>query len=269
MSTQDTEPGSSQRSAWPLIVVLALVVAGVIVAGLVVLTRDDSDPDAETSANPAPTSTAPVRDEADPSAEGFATPRSDALGRKVDVPRNGLGVILPQATDQQKSFTDPGAMTTPAQGIRWQQSAGVVIPFSTSDGPTRMDGQIPVGFAQTPAGAALAAASLTARLMDGRLALESVEKRFDPTSPKYAEILSEARAMPAEVTLGDRVPRASGYEIGEDCDPSYCLVWLALPGLDGVTRTAPVPVVWNGDDWYLTDTSTPGREGTDPGLVRW
>lgn len=269
MNTKDTEPGSTQRSAWPLIVVLALVVAGVIVAGLVILTRDDSDPNAETTANPAPPPTAPVRDEADPSAEGFATPRSDALGRKIDVPRNGLGVILPQAIDQQKSFGDPGAMTTPAQGIRWQQSSGVVIPFSTSDGPDRMDGQIPVGFAQTPAGAALAAASLTLRLMDKRLAVETAEKRVDPASPKFAEIFNEARAMPEGTTIGDRFPRPSGYEIGEDCDPNYCLVWLSLPGPDGVTRTAPVPVVWNGDDWYLTNTDTAGREGTDPGLVRW
>lgn len=266
MSANDPEGMVRERSAWPLITVLSLIVAGVIVAGIVVLTRDDSSPPASAPAEP--TATAP-RAEADPTAEGFATPRSDALGRKVDVPRNGLGVVLPQATDQQKAFGDPEALTTPAQGIRWQQSAGVVVPFSTSDGPTRMDGQIPVGFAQTPAGAALAAASITMRLMDGRLALESVEKRVDPASPKYAEILSEARAMPEGTTIGDRFPRPSGYEIGEDCDPSYCLVWLALPGTDGVTRSAPVPVVWNGDDWYLTDTDTPGREGTDPGLVRW
>lgn len=268
MSTQDTEPGSPQRSAWPLIVVLALVVAGVIVAGLVVLMRDDSDPGAETTASPEPTPTAPVRDGADPSAEGFATPRSDALGRKIDVPRNGLGVILPQATDQQKSFGDPGAMTTPAQGIRWQQSSSVVIPFSTSDGPDRMDGQIPAGFAQTPAGAALAAASITMRMMDGRLAVETVEKQVDRSAANYAEGLAAVGKIPADTSIGDRLPRPSGYEI-EECDPTYCLVWLHTRLPDGRAMAAASTLVWVDGDWKKTTNTLPAREGTDDGLVQW
>lgn len=263
MNTTDNAPAN--RSAWPLVIGLFVVVIIVIIAGIVLLTRGESEAPTAAPAAPGPAQQSTV----DENAEGFSTPRSDSLGRKVDVPRNGRGVILPQATEAQKGFGEPGATTTPAEGIRWQQSAGTVIPFSTSDGPTRMDGQIPVGFAHTPAGAALAAASLTARLMDGQLGPETVTKRFNPESEKFEEMAQAAREMPAEVTLGDRVPRASGYEIGEDCDPSYCLVWLSMPGLDGVTRSTPALVVWIEDDWYLSDTSIPGREGTDQGLVRW
>lgn len=255
---------SSSRTVWPLVAGAIAVVLAIIVTGIVLLTRDDGADEAPSAAAPA-TTAAPV----DADAEGFSTPRSDVLGRKVDVPLNGRGVILPQSTQAQKGFDDPAAMTTAAEGIRWQQSAGVVIPFSTSDGPARMDGQIPVGFARTPAGAALAAASLYMRLFDGALGPETVQKRFDPSAPTYAQALKQVEELPADASAGHLVPRPSGYELEEDCGPDYCLVWLHMPGTDGITRAMPTVVVWTDGDWSLSYNEVQVRQGTDPGLVRW
>ena len=88
----------------------------------------------------------------------------------------------------------------------WQQVDGVPMPFSTSDGPTAVDGELPTGFAQTPQGAALAAQQLSARSSASKEgALRSQRTGWCSTPPelRQAQIdrvasLAEWRAIPLD-----------------------------------------------------------------------
>lgn len=261
---------TEQRSLKPLIIGLAAaiaVVVAVIGVGVYVMNR----PEENQAPEPTFPSAAP-EPEQDLDARGYNAPRSDAVGRKVMVPRNGVGQPLDQDPAGSKGFDDPGAFTEPAAGIEWQQTGGVVTPFSTSDGPTRMDGKTPRGFARTPAGAALASATYTWRLMDGSLASEAVEKTFDPATENYQQAVEVTAKMGPGDTVGDKMPRPSGYEVSQDkCDPDYCAPTFSMPLPDGTSQSIPgAAVVWVDGDWKGVYTPAgESRQGTDAGLVRW
>ncbi|MGK8500212.1 hypothetical protein [Nocardia asiatica] len=95
------------------------------------------------------------------SASSFAGSAKDSFGHRFDIPNDPAGQALSQSgalrtpADPEWQTGAPGGTNQPGG---WQQVyGGPVIPFSTTDGPARIDNGVPSGFARTPQGAALAA----------------------------------------------------------------------------------------------------------------
>lgn len=266
MSTSSSQqPGQSRGTPIVLIVAVVGVIVVVVAAGLfMAFGGSDDDGDQPAAGGPG----APAEEVA----EQFGSPTTDAHGRQVMVPINGVGFPLPQDTSASKGFDDPTSFTTAPAGMMWQQTAQIVTPFSTSDGPTRMDGTVPRGFAHTPAGAALASATYTWRMMDGQLAMELVEKAIDPETESYAEISSAAGEMGPNDSPGKNVPRPSAFKVDpETCTPERCAPTATVKQLDGSTVTIPMMAVeWQDGDWV--GTYTPDGEQVDgqaPGMTQW
>ncbi|MFC9999617.1 hypothetical protein [Nocardia sp. NPDC127526] len=152
----DTEPG--RRGQVSLILAL-VVVALVLIAGAVVVFGRDTGDEPTGGAQTSQT-TAGVAPSANPEASGFATPGVDDFGRRVDIPNNPAGQVLPQ-TGTPHTPADGDWLTAAPDGTQgkggWQRVYGAVVPFSTSDGPTRIVDGLATGWSHTPQGCALAA----------------------------------------------------------------------------------------------------------------
>lgn len=145
---------SSNRT--PLAVLGAGAVFAVAVAAVVtvVATRDGDTPHDQASQ----TSTASENPSVGPS---FVGSGKDSFGHRFDIAKDPAGQALSQSgtprtpTDPEWETGAPGGTNQPGG---WQQVyGGPIIPFSTTDGPARVDNGVPSGFAKTPQGAALAA----------------------------------------------------------------------------------------------------------------
>ncbi|MBF6195212.1 hypothetical protein [Nocardia implantans] len=95
------------------------------------------------------------------SGPSFAGSGKDSFGHRFDIPKDPAGQALTQS-GAPRTPTDPEWLTGAPGGTNqpggWQQVyGGPVVPFSTTDGPARIDNGVPFGFAKTPQGAALAA----------------------------------------------------------------------------------------------------------------
>ena len=100
------------------------------------------------AATPPPTSAAT-------GGSGFTGTTVDKLDKPVQLPANPAGEILPQT-----GRTPSDANGVP-DGLMWQKLYDLpIVPFSTSDGPTKIKDGVPQGWAHTPQGAALAATSI-------------------------------------------------------------------------------------------------------------
>ncbi len=134
--------------------VLAVAVVAVVTVFAV---RDDAPPGQGSR---------PTTASADPSGApapgpSFAGSGKDSFGHRFDIPKDPAGQPLSQSgaprtpTDPEWQSGAPGGTNQPGG---WQQVyGGPVVPFSTTDGPARIDNGVPSGFAKTPQGAALAA----------------------------------------------------------------------------------------------------------------
>ncbi|KXO95788.1 hypothetical protein AXK56_16380 [Tsukamurella pulmonis] len=144
---------------------LSILVITTIIAGAVwVLFTNRTDEKADSpAASSVPPATAPAETNGqDPDVrDQFGAPSADVFGRALEVPLNPLGAVLPQRAG--KNPTNPSAAP---EGLMWQKVYGAAVPFSTSDGPTKVgaDG-VPSGFSQTPRGAILAGMQVMRRLV--------------------------------------------------------------------------------------------------------
>lgn len=163
MSENDSathEPDTNRRRG-SASMILSLIAVGLVVIGALVTGlsrcggRDDAAP------TPAPTGGSSPTTGTDSQATGFALPEVDPFGRRVDIPNNAAGQPLPQTPILHRP-TDPDWVTAAPAGTSgpggWQRVYGVMVPFSTSDGPTTITGGVPSGWTHTPQGCALAAA---------------------------------------------------------------------------------------------------------------
>lgn len=156
MSAPDSpKPEAPKRAPVSLVLsaaLLALILVGAL--GVWLMNRDNDN----STASPSSSGTSATA-ESGPVPTGFAAPDVDPFGRRVDIPNNKYGQPLAQ-TQPPLREGDPRWLTAapvlPEQG-GWQRVFGVSVPFSTSDGPTAMVDNVPVGYSHTPQGAFLAA----------------------------------------------------------------------------------------------------------------
>jgi hypothetical protein len=202
-ATEPTEPEGKHIGTVGWIgvgMVVVIMLAGLAVS-LVVLSRDQDTPlvpldDGGTAAQVTPQDAAGLFE---------PDPEFDSLDRVVYVPKDPNGVVLEQKT--------PPAGRTPEtapEGVMLQRVHGnMVLPFSTSDGPTAIDSSgVATGFSHTPQGAALAAAHYIAYFTGGNDRIDMIAasgRADDPTGT-----IAEAKRYNATGVLGS-VADGSAY----------------------------------------------------------
>ncbi|WP_430336158.1 hypothetical protein [Rhodococcus sp. ACT016] len=234
---------------------LALVI--VIAVVLVIVTGKDDD---TTTASPAaPTSTA-SQPMANNGADGFFNPSADLLGRKVMHPNNPAGQALPQTAPGPRTECDPAAPVTSPTGVMIQTTFDTPNLFSTSDGPTKVDGLLARGYSHSPQGASLAAYNIwqrfqlggdvgTAVLKNQAVADPEVMKKFDEQGMSETSVSAETRRV---------TPAPSAFRV-LSCDPDFVVTEYATRyfgdenGLFPNERWATFRfnMVWQDGDWKM------------------
>lgn len=217
-------------------------------------------------------------------ATGFAAPAVDVFGRRVDVPNNPAGQVLPQDPSKEHKPSDKDWLTAAPTGVGdphgWQRVYGATVPFSTSDGPAEIRDGLATGYSHTPQGAVVAAAQITYRL-NARPADRDLYIHQVKASAQQLAAYDKARAAgrlpeqePEQVTRYLVAPDA--FQIENYAD-DMAIVRLAARGPvnDGKQLWAAVRLVmvWDNGDWRLqpTDASGSQTEYVDSldGWTRW
>lgn len=273
--TFDGDDRQEQRSAITLVLsvlFLVIIVIGGLVSWFVLQGRDDENTSSGDVSAPSST-TAPVTQPGLQTAPDndvdlaalFGTPTTDIRGRRLDVPKNPLGQILPQSEAGGQSSTrgSQAALSDAPRGLMWQQVYSVPMPFSTSDGPTAMTQQgTPSGFSDTPQGATLAAWQYAWRLAAGnRQVRQEILDTATILEPAHADsqrraFLSLSDQLGAEqVAMFNDIPKAVQVASFDD-DVATVRFGFPLVG-DGVDPSDPggtfqtLTVIRRNGDWKL------------------
>ncbi|MBF6302452.1 hypothetical protein IU459_33665 [Nocardia amamiensis] len=268
-------PGQRPVNVWTVasVSLLALIMIAASIAFAV--RRTDTATSASPSAATDTTSAPPAV-----TGEGFDVPEVDAFGRRVDIPRNPAGQLRDQ-TVRGRQPSDPDWLSAPPAGLRepggWQRVHGAVVPFSTSDGPTRIGDGLAAGYARTPQGAALAAAAsvnqVAARPGDravvaARMVLTAADQAAFDAGIAAGKL---PRQQPESVTRTLLAP--DGFRIDSYAadlavlrlaahaqrEPSGIRSWL----------TVTVPMVWHDGDWRIRGNGRQLPTETVTDLTGW
>ena len=144
-------------------------------------------------------------------------------------------------------------------------AVGIVYPVSASVGPTYTPAVVGYCFAHNPAGAAMAAAQVTAVSGDSRASGEELKGLF---SASVRESLDMSAAKPVRDT------RIAGYEVEQYSPERAKIGVVVLVTREGESKQTAVkftlPLVWEHDDWKVDvnpDTVEPVLVTRVPGQV--
>lgn len=192
MATEEYTEGQETggQNPWKMRRVLAasfLTVVVVAAAILLIVNRVGND-DSDTGSSTTHSEGGPLADQYD-----WEHKEADYFGQMVYAAEDRKGQILSETTREYGSPTSTEAKTSHADEVVFQAtdfSGRLPIPFSTTDGPTGFDGEVPVGYSQSAAGASLAAGAYVTQMWTPPHYAEYVEKAtVDPST----ELISEAR----------------------------------------------------------------------------
>lgn len=182
------------------------------------------------------------------------TPEHSASGPVAAGPEApGKGSPLPQQPELVRSPADPAWLTGAPHDISWQRVDGVPLPFSSSDGPARIDGAVASGYSHTPQGAVMAAAQISFRLAWSP-DYERVVRAQTAVSDQTRQQLVDARASNSldPAVVGQYASAPVAFKIAEYTAEATTL-WLAFPARDGQFTFARAALVWSGNDWKYSD----------------
>ncbi|MEU6558443.1 hypothetical protein [Nocardia nova] len=274
---------TDERSVSFGVIASAAVIALIVIVGIFMYVgRDTSTPTSPPGARHADSAPSPA---AGSGATGFAAPDTDLFGRRVDIPNNPAGQPLPQNSSQEHGPSDSDWLTAAPTGTTepkgWQRVFGASVPFSTSDGPTRIDDSgLAVGYSHTPQGAALAAAQITYRL-NARPGDRDLYVRQVRVSAQQIAAYDKARGsgklpeqQPERITRYLVAPDA--FQIENYAD-DMAIVRLAARGPvnDGKQVWAAIRLimVWDNGDWRLKPTEARAAQSeyvdTLQGWTKW
>ena len=144
-------------------------------------------------------------------------------------------------------------------------AVGIVYPVSASVGPTYTPAVVGYCFVHNPAGAAMAAAQVTAVMGDSRASGEELKGLF---SASVRESLDMSAAKPVRDT------RIAGYEVEQYSPERAKIGVVVLVTREGESKQTAVkftlPLVWENDDWKVDvnpDTVEPVLVTRVPGQV--
>ena len=221
---------------------------------------------------------------------------ADRWGPMSYTPADSRGELMATGVLER---SDAEAATAVPQGVVWQYTTIgddiAAVPFSTTDGPTRVDGGVPAGYARTAAGAALVAATnVSAMLGWGSGGLEWLSTRGDAKAlveenRHRAEMDSDERvrdimrAQNADLSDRDtcdrlrRIPVPEGFTV-EAFDGSYARINIVLHLYQKgqqVWTSMPLDLAWVDGDWTIdyagaaADQAPQGSLEPIPGVIRW
>ncbi|NUS45116.1 MAG: hypothetical protein HOQ24_15685 [Mycobacteriaceae bacterium] len=276
MSTRTKDDGYERDRLSFGLVASAAVVALIVVVGVVVFATSGSKDQPSVDAG-SPGAAEPVIS----SARGFAAATVDVYGRRVDVPNNPAGQPLAQNAAAQHKPTDNDWLTAAPQGTAaqggWQQVFGASVPFSSSDGPSRLEDGLAVGYAHTPQGAALAAAQISYRLnaRPADAALVHRQLRMGATQLQaYDKAIDNGKLPKRQPEPVTRYLVASDAFQIEDYAEDMAIVRLALrgevPAGQQTWAAVRMIMVWEAGDWRLRLSNSQAAQTTYvTSLVGW
>ncbi|MEV0246433.1 hypothetical protein AB0H76_07600 [Nocardia sp. NPDC050712] len=260
----------AQRSRLTLLGLAAAVAVLVAVGVAVTATRDGAAEGDQKLATNASSGTGPVTSAAN-APTGFAGAAVDVFGRRVEIPNNPAGQPLAQDSGQQRRSADPDWLTAAPTGTRgeggWQRVYGVSVPFSTSDGPARIENGLALGYSRTPQGAILAGAQIMYRA-NARPADRVLRERQMVLTPD--ELTTYQRRLAAGGVPEQLPESATKWLVAADAfqiesftpeQASMRIATRAQAGEGGGNRwvATRLAVVWAEGDWRLK--SVPGPDG--------
>ncbi|OZD03353.1 hypothetical protein CH275_16355 [Rhodococcus sp. 06-235-1A] len=291
MSTGQGEGDKPAKERNPVVTGAAMLVVAIIVICAVVAVvlrfsgdSDDSSPATETprpSVTALPSTGPTAVPNTDGAMQGLGTPTVDRLGRRVDIPKWPGGWALPQSPIDYGPYNPAVPVPAPA-GVSWQKvNDGAIVPFSTSDGPSTVQGLTATGFAHTPQGAALAAVQIALRL--GSANNETARGIYDNQTVMTAAQRSELYAqLDAEGPFHRGATDAAlSYQTKSDAfrildyDQDLAVIETASPAEKADNGTAQwlttrLTATWVDGDWKLTFPEQLGDlSGTATSLSGW
>ncbi|WP_433206629.1 hypothetical protein ACQP1G_20415 [Nocardia sp. CA-107356] len=262
MTPEKTTPtDSGQRTNVWTIGAATLLVAIMIAGSIAFAIKRTTNGHQPTISPPSATSAAPPMPPVSSTGEGFDVPETDLFGRRIDIPRNPDGALRAQ-TVPPKHAGDPDWLSAAPAGLReqggWQRVHGAVVPFSTSDGPTRIHDGVADGYAHTPQGAALAAAmslyQVAAR--PGDRAVSAARLVLSPADQATLDSGINSGRLPHQqpASLTRTLIAYDAFRIDTFAD-DLAVVRLAVRGEQSAQArswvTAKIPMVWYQGDWRL------------------
>lgn len=253
------------------------VVGLVLVLVVVILIVGRGGEDTPTPAAPSPT--APNTSEVAPppnsgGASGFGPSIADPFGREIAVPINQQGQILPQSDPGERAAFEKNTPVPAPAGMKWERIGATVAPFSTSDGPTRIEGRLAYGFARTPQGAALAGWQISARSLRSGADVREVYERQIIADPGVAEANLAALTAKGEADFqtGKALIFPEAFKI-TSYTGDFAIVQYAFPiSGGGQWNVGQSSLVWTEDGWKIriSDVQIPLPQiSTLNGWTRW
>lgn len=253
-STSESTDGGWMHNRTTLILSIGFLVLVLVAAAGVAGSRWlDGGKDAAAPTG-GPSEPAAVTSTGAPVPSGFGVPSADQLGRAVARPNNPAGQPLAQSPVPHGDYSCPSAPNCPVvdapAGMMWQQVTPYVLPFSTSDGPAKVDGVLASGYTRTPQGAALAAwqipwrAGISRAIYDVVLSTQTVgsAQDFAALAPKKDWDYSHNPTL----FLHPSAFRLTSW------DGTHAVVQYALPDkTPNAWYVAQFDVMWSGGDWKL------------------
>ncbi|MDQ1178630.1 hypothetical protein [Rhodococcus sp. SORGH_AS_0301] len=253
---------------------VGFIVLVVVLVGVVLVRSggsSDTTPAAAPSTSAGPTS-APST--ANGAKGGFGPSIADPFGREIAVPINEQGQLLSQTDPGDRPGFERDVPVPAPAGIMWQRIGATVAPFSTSDGPTRIDGRLAYGFTRTPQGAALAGWQIAARTLRSGADVREVYNHQIVADPGVAEskLAQLAAAGQSDFQLGRAWVFPQAFKVTAFSD-SFAVVQYAtpIPGT-GQWDAQQSSLTWTDDGWKVRLSAVDvelGRISTLNGWTRW
>lgn len=279
------DPQRGNRSTMALMVAAGVIVVALVAALIVSLVTsggDDSD-GGETAAPPAPAEQ--EQEPTLPPPTGDETTDADPLGRPVTVVESASGT--PREQDSAPGGFPTGAeMVGAPDGYELQRvRSGVTVAVSSSDGPTKVEGQVMTGYAQSARGAGLLATNLVGLTMSTAVATKEFLTTFAPADQREQTANMGGYSHENEELAREHL--VDGYAAPQHvrfltCESEFCTVEVAEPALaemvgqidasEGdpnmhlVTR---VSMKWAEDQWEMVSVTPRQERELDGSWERW
>ncbi|HEX4727765.1 MAG TPA: hypothetical protein VH298_08195 [Jatrophihabitans sp.] len=151
-------------------------------------------------------------------------------------------------------------LTAAPAGVSWQLVDGLALPYSTADGPARVTGGVPSGFARTPTGALLACVQIGFRLGSVNPAEQAAVVRAMVVGAGQADLIaSRPVGVPAVK------PQLAGFRY-LSYSPDAAVIGFAWRITDVATGSSrflgvgELQASWTRGDWRLVDDGSPAPD---------
>ncbi|MEL4211886.1 hypothetical protein [Corynebacterium bovis] len=280
MSDRSGYSPQRRRPVGGLVVAVVVVVVVLGAAVVFLVTRGGSDKSAGDAGQS--TSSTAGGAQASATASGGAGVTSDFWGRRVVLPANPDGDVIPQKPVETTDACNPVNYSRVPDDLTTQRTHTAPTLWSSTDGPTGITGTTPTGYTHTPQGAALAGWNyMSMYSIGGTMGLDSVLNFGGFSEGKKQEL--RGLDQPTENATRDRTnmvaPAAVEYL---SCHDDQVVVKYYLPGPDPETGSSErpkytlfqIPVIWKSDHWEMDMSGQSGSSGQivdsiDGKAVKW